>query len=154
MLGFMVTIVCAVTLPIVFYLLCVKKMVKKDLKFTCKATNLNTQIVENLKTLVGNYCSPWWYHPIFVLFQFGENPNFDFEREIYAHDDGTQFEVDWFPKKPLANDDDIKLCLHFPGLGTGSDSVRFRILSWLIISSNHWLFVELESIKRSRTSDA
>ena len=95
----------------------------EPIKFHCFLTELNNSICNAIKERVGAYKPPFWYHPAFSVIKWGCNSNFAYEREIYCHDDGTQYEVDWYPKIPTKESfHSGNICIHLPGLGTCSKS--------------------------------
>lgn len=102
---------------------------QRDLLILCENTKLNIRVSTRLKEKIGDYQPPWWYNRHFgTMIPFGYNPDITYEREIFTVEDAC-FAVDWFPKKPDAlldktDEERIKICVFYPGLGLGSQNVR------------------------------
>ncbi len=84
------------------------KNVNKD-EIECQCTDFNNKIrllIENNdKSNEIKYNKPWWYSKhLGTLFPFGYDAKLVYEREIISHDSGTNFAVDWFPRKPTNED--------------------------------------------------
>ena len=142
----MILEISAILFPLLLLLLFLFKAYNKKqtpLEFTCKQTGLNVQICSDIRTSVGEYSAPWYYFSFLSLIKWGKNHRLKYQREIFHHSDGTQFEVDWYPNAPtMTNNNDkevCKICLHFPGLGTSSDSKVSQ--GFALEMSSHGMFV-------------
>jgi len=93
--------------------------------YMCADTEINQAICHALKTKVGDYIPPSYYHPhLMSLFHFGIYPHLFYERQYLYSDHHFVFAVDWYPYNPAT----IRrvgvvdrLILYFPGLGQSSD---------------------------------
>lgn len=95
--------------------------------FTYSPTEWNEEIVSNLEE-VGDYIPPWFYHPILAGFQIGKSSLVDYDRESLADGEGGQIDIDWLPHRPFktSNNSEENICLHFPGVGSTSNSKASR----------------------------
>jgi hypothetical protein len=102
---------------------------RHDLFIVCQNSAFNQRVTSALRDKIGDYKPPWWYNRHFgTMIPFGYNPNITYEREIFTEDDAC-FAVDWFPRKPYqqsAPGRTTKICVFYPGLGLGSQNVRFN----------------------------
>jgi predicted alpha/beta-fold hydrolase len=94
--------------------------------FAYRNTAFNQALRENILKEVGHYIPPWWYNMhLGSLVQFGKSPELVFCREVYKHEDGTSFAVDWYPitpKQAAQSNTEVLVTLYFPGLGLSSNA--------------------------------
>ena len=125
------TIILASVLSVVavalLYLYCCGRKRRCGTEYFYQKTVFNTRAVERLRTSVGDYQPPWWFHPGWAALEYRRDLKVAFVRELVSYSDGTTFAVDWFPNAPAAAQRSaekvIKICLYFPGLGGNSTKV-------------------------------
>ena len=132
----------------VFFTAKVYERKRRDLYIVCQNSSFNLKVASNLRDKIGDYVPPWWYNRHFgTMIPFGYNPNITYEREIFTEEDAC-FAVDWFPMKPdklYIAGRTIKICVFYPGLGLGSQNVRYHSLFFIfsfifVIYFYHTLF--------------
>jgi predicted alpha/beta-fold hydrolase len=82
-------------------------------------------VIKQIKKQVGEYKPPIWYHPLLGAFNFSVDFDIKYERHTFTHDDGSVVDVDWYPHnilKVIGINNKIKLCIHFCGVGTTSET--------------------------------
>ena len=108
---------------------------RRDLYIVCQNSAFNLKVASSLRDKIGDYQPPWWYNRHFgTMIPFGYNPNITYEREIFTEEDAC-FAVDWFPRKPdqhLVAGRPVKICVFYPGLGLGSQNVRFFLVFFVL----------------------
>ena len=90
-------------------------------------SSFNRSIAEVLRVNVGPYSPPWWYSSVLgTLIPFGRNLNLRYERQIFEHENGATFVVDWFPQKLTSADIKPRIIVFLPGLGLSSRNVSTK----------------------------
>ena len=116
----------------------VKSNLYPTLHFRCKNSSYSTVVINKIRSDIGKYRPPFWYHPLLGAIGFGVDLNIKYEREIFTHKDGSIVDVDWYPYNPSKvlldlNTNQVKICIHFCGVGGSSDTVSLILLPFVII---------------------
>jgi hypothetical protein len=110
---------------------------RKQPLILCSENKFNISVQRSLESEVGNYHPPWWYNRHLVsIMQFGQIFPLDCTEEIFTHEDGSHFKVKWYPSKPSESEEDFRLCVFVPGLGSLSTDVSERNFSLPLSSSS------------------
>jgi hypothetical protein len=93
----------------------------------CSANKFNLSVQNLIEKTIGDYRPPWWYNRHLVsIIQFGQRFHLESIDEIFTHEDGSHFKVKWYPSKPSMDDEDFRICVFVPGLGSLSTDVSQR----------------------------
>ncbi len=99
--------------------------------FAYQPTPFNEQVVNEIKSRVGDFQPPWWYNNVLCsIFHFGKLLELKFDRQVFTDSENhVAFAVDWYPSRPSADMKDLKICLYFPGLAQTSDHKNNQIFA-------------------------
>lgn len=105
--------------------------------FVYSESALNKSIASRIVNKVGQYNSPWWYHPLLgTIFPFGGNSEVEYISEVNVSSDSENFVVDWYPNNPFTFSKQTELqhinpiVIFLPGLGIDSSNVRLQRITF------------------------
>ncbi len=114
----------------------IKNNLSPTLTFRSKQSTYSVVVTQKIKEQVGEYKPPIWYHTVFGILSFSTDNNIQYEREVFTHTDGSVVDIDWYPYHPskvIGVNKKIKICIHFCGVGTNSEtkiSKQFASTIW------------------------